>query len=61
MPNAKYFTKHPAFNSLVHLIGGIGIGALLAFPIFGMHIVRWRITLLVVAFIGHLYAWYSKK
>jgi hypothetical protein len=61
MFNSEYFKKHLTYNSLIHLIGGIGLGSLLAMPLFGGHTVRWGITLLAIALLGHLYAWYSKK
>jgi hypothetical protein len=61
MFNAKYFEKHPAFNSLIHLIAGIGLGCLLVTPLFDGHTVRWGIALLLIGLLGHIYAWYSKK
>lgn len=52
-----YFSKHVTFNSLIHAIGGMGIGILIASPIVGPHPVRVGVTLLVIALIGHLYAY----
>jgi len=49
-------SKHPAFNASVHAIGGVGIGILIASPIIGEHPVRWGITLMVIALLGHVYA-----
>ena len=50
-----YFKAHPCYNSVVHIIAGIGIGALIAYPVIGIHPVRWGIGLLVIAVLGHLY------
>lgn len=61
MPNMEYFKKHPAFNATIHFIGGIGIGCLLINPLFDGHTIRWGVALIIVAFLGHLYAWYTKK
>ncbi len=58
---ANYFSKHVMFNSTVHLIGGMGLGILLTFPLFIPHPVRWGILLLALAFLGHLYALKAKK
>lgn len=55
-----YMKKHPMYNSLVHAIGGIGIGILIASPVAGIHPVRWGAAFLVVSALGHLYAWKSK-
>lgn len=52
----KYFEKHPNQNGLVHIIGGIGIGFLLTYPLAGDHPVRWGITFLVIAVLGHIWA-----
>ena len=51
----KYFTKHPDYNSIIHLIAGIGLGILITYPIVGSHPIRWAATLFVVAILGHLY------
>lgn len=56
----KYFSEHVWFNSVVHAIGGIGIGILIASPVIGTHPVRWGVTLLVISALGHLYAMYIK-
>lgn len=61
MFNSEYFKKHPTYNALIHFIGGIGLGALIVHPLFDGHTVRWGITLLAVALIGHIYAWNAKK
>ncbi|MBI4039735.1 hypothetical protein HY389_00065 [Candidatus Daviesbacteria bacterium] len=56
-----YFSKHIRYSSAVHLIIGIGIGTLLANPVFNPHPLRWGIALIVVGLVGHLYAGIAKK
>ncbi len=51
-----YFKKHPMYNSIVHGIGGVGIGILLASPVAGVHPVRFGVAFLLVGVAGHLYA-----
>lgn len=53
----KYFTKHPTYNAVVHLVAGIGIGMMLTFPVAGAHPVRWGMAFLAIALVGHLLAW----
>ncbi len=57
----KYFSKHVMFASVVHVIGGIGIGIILARPIALEHPVRWGLALLGIAVIGHIYPLMQKK
>ncbi|MDO8569975.1 MAG: hypothetical protein Q7R97_00120 [Candidatus Daviesbacteria bacterium] len=57
----KYFSKHPFYNGIVHLVIGIGIGAMLTYPIFGTHPVKWGVGLIVVGLLGHLYPLMEKK
>nr|MBI5455624.1 hypothetical protein [Candidatus Levybacteria bacterium] len=56
----KYFAKHVRFNSLTHLIGGIGIGALITNGFLNPHPLRYGVVLLVVALLFHAYAYYQK-
>lgn len=56
----KYFSKHVMFNSAIHIVGGIGIGILIASPIIGPHPVRWGVTFIVLSVLGHVYAVWSK-
>lgn len=57
----KYFSKHVHYNAIVHAIGGIGIGILIARPFAGVHPMRWGVALLVVALLGHLKPLLMKK
>ena len=57
----KYFTDHPDYNGIVHIIAGMGIGILLTYPLVGVHPVRWSIFFLVLALFGHLYPITVKK
>ncbi len=56
-----YFGKHVEFNAIVHLVGGMGLGILLTFPVFGLHPVRWGFAFMGWALLGHLYAFLAKK
>ncbi len=51
----KYFREHEMFNATVHFIGGIGVGILITYPLVVTHPVRWGVTLLAIAALGHLY------
>jgi len=55
----KYFKKHPAYLASVHFIGGLGLGILVARPVFATHPVRWGVAFIVLAVVGHLFAWIS--
>ncbi len=57
----SYLKKHVAYTSIIHLIGGIGIGVLITYPLAGTHPVRWGIALLAISFLGHIYAWFAKN
>lgn len=57
----KYFKNHPAYNSIVHVIGGIGIGILITYPFIGDHPVRWGVAFVIVSILGHLYPIFLKK
>ena len=56
----KYFSKHPMHNAIIHAIAGIGIGMLLAYPVAGVHPVRWGVTLVLVGILGHVWAGMQK-
>ena len=57
----KYFAKHVYFNTLTHLIGGIGIGALITYGFLNPHPLRYGLLLLGVALVMHVYAYYEGK
>ncbi len=52
-----YLKKYPMYNSLVHAIGGVGVGILIASPVAGVHPVRFGVALVLVAIAGHVYAY----
>lgn len=52
----KFFGKNPVFNGAVHLIGGIGIGILITYPLVGSHPLRWGVALITLAVLGHIWA-----
>lgn len=56
---AAYFKKHPAYNSTIHAIEGIGIGILISSPVAGIHPIRWGIALLILSLLGHVYALFA--
>jgi hypothetical protein len=57
----KYFKKHPAFTASVHFVGGVGLGVLIARPVFAAHPIRWGVILVGLAVLGHIYAWFASK
>lgn len=57
----NYFKQHPTYNSIVHILAGMGIGVLITYPIVGTHPLRWGLVLLVLGVLGHLYPLYFKK
>lgn len=50
----NYFKKHPSYNSVVHILAGIGIGILVARPFAGTHPVKWGVAFLTLSILGHL-------
>ncbi len=57
----KYFGKHVTYNSVIHAIGGMGVGIILARPMAGDHPIRWGVTLIVISILGHVYPLGLKK
>lgn len=57
----NYFKKHEMYNATVHAVGGIGVGILLASPLFHPHPVRWAIVFMSLSVAGHIYAFIAKK
>jgi len=54
-----FMKNHPAYNAIVHAIGGLGIGILIASPVAGVHPIRWGIAFLIISLLGHLYALFA--
>ncbi len=52
----KYFGKYPNYNALIHVIGGIGIGFLLTYPLAGSHPIRWGVAFIILSIVGHWWA-----
>jgi len=57
----SYFRDHVEYSAAVHVLGGIGLGILLASPMAFPHPVRWAGVLLGLSLAGHLYAIASVK
>jgi hypothetical protein len=57
----KYMEKYPMYNSLVHAVGGIGVGVLIARDVAGEHPVRFGLVLITLALLGHLYPMTLKR
>jgi len=53
----KYFEKHTAFNSVVHILAGVGFGGLLTHTIFDPHPVRFAAFFVLLAALGYWYAY----
>ncbi len=52
----KYFDKHASFNSLTHISFGVGLGALLTYPVAGVHPVRFGLVFLILGILGYVWA-----
>jgi len=50
----KYFSKHAMYNSVVHALGGIAIGLLIARPFDGGHPLKLALVFATLAILGHL-------
>lgn len=49
-----FFSKHVEYNAFVHVLGGVGLGIIIAgftFP----YQVNWALGLLALSILGHLY------
>ena len=57
----SFMSKHPEFNSTIHVLGGIGIGIIVAIPLAGPHPVRWGLIFIALSLFGHVYAMLSGK
>lgn len=56
-----YLGKHVEYNAFIHVLGGIGLGIILASPLTYPHPVRWALVLLGLSLAGHFYAITAKK
>ena len=52
----NYFGKRIEFNSTVHILLGIGIGALITYPVAGIHPVRFGLLFIALGILGHVWA-----
>ncbi len=50
----KYFMKHPMYNAMVHLSGGIAVGVLIARPFDSGHPLQLALIFGGIALAGHL-------
>ncbi|CAN5339346.1 hypothetical protein BH10PAT1_BH10PAT1_4650 [soil metagenome] len=50
----KYFSKHPMFNAMVHLSGGIAVGIIIARPFDSGHPLQLAALFAIIALVGHL-------
>lgn len=50
----SFFGKHVEYNALVHVLGGIGLGIIIAGLTFPNQ-VNWALGLLALSILGHLY------
>ncbi len=57
----KYLGNHVEYNSFVHMIGGVGIGILITYPLVGPHPIRWAVVFLVASILGHTVAGFLGK
>ena len=57
----KYLSKYPRYNAVIHAVGGIGFGIMIARPIAGTHPMRWGLALLSLAILAHLKPILMKK
>ena len=57
----KYFAKHPMYNSIVHISGGIAIGILVARPFDGGHPLQLALIFGGISLAGHLLPLFTKK
>ncbi len=50
----KYFSKHPMYNAIIHLSGGIAVGILIARPFDSGHPLQLALIFGAIALIGHI-------
>ena len=51
----KYLSRRPLYNTLVSMLGGIGVGILITHPLVGEHPVRWGVGILALAAFLYVY------
>lgn len=56
-----YFKAHPEYNAMVHGLGGIAIGILIAGPLIYPHPIRWALVFGGLSVVGHLFTLSAKK
>ena len=56
----RFMKKHPTYTASIHAIGGVGIGMLIASPLAGVYPFRFGIVFIIIAALGHIYAWVAK-
>ncbi len=52
----KFYAKHPIYANAIHVLGGMGLGIMLARPLDGGHPMRWGVAFLVLSVAGHWWA-----
>ncbi len=57
----KYFSSHPIYNAIVHLLAGVGVGILIARPFDQGHPVQLAGIFIAAAVIGHLIPFLQKN
>ncbi|MCL4397738.1 hypothetical protein M1403_01780 [Patescibacteria group bacterium] len=57
----KYLSAHPVYNSMVHLLIGVGIGILITYPLVVTHPIRWAAVFIGLGVLGHAYPLWIKK
>ncbi len=58
--STKYLSKNPNYNALIHMLGGIGVGFILTYPVAGAHPVRYGLAFIALAVVGHWWAGQQK-
>ena len=51
----SFLKKHPYYNAVIHTIAGLGLGIILARPLFTIHPIRYGLLLLIIGLLAHLY------
>ena len=51
----SFLAKHVEYNAAIHVLGGIGLGIIIASPYADPHPIRWALILLGLSLFGHLF------